>query len=679
MDFFESQEHARHHTKLLVIYFALGVTMMIAAIYAVSVALFTGAHVYTSSRAHEEIHPEIVWWNPKLFLGVAAGTLAVIGVGSIFKSFEVARGGSTVATMLGGRLIVPTTTEPNERKLLNVVEEMAIAAGVPVPEVYVMDKEAGINAFAAGHSTRDAVVSVTAGAIKLLTRDELQGVIGHEFSHILNGDMRLNLRLIGIVFGILCLAILGRVLLQVRAGSGRRDRGGGSVAAIALLGLALVAIGWIGVFFGRLIQAAVSRQREFLADASAVQFTRNPGGLSGALQKIGRYSYGSYIQSPQAEQASHMFFGNGVSEPLFGLLATHPPIAERIRAIDPAWDGKFPPLEPEQIEVVQHAALSEFERETTRPGLLGTILGQESVASAAAEPGSIWQKPSPVRVTASSASAARAIVTKVAAPTPAHLRYAEELHGAIPDDLKSAARNSLGASTIMYALLLSDDEQVRRKQLDELASATSASVAQETIRIWPEINSTAVHAKLPLVDLAMPGLRELSPTQYEQFTEATKQLIESDNQIDLFEYVLQKIVHRHLAPHYTDAGPPVVGYYALKPLAPDCAVLLSALARLGPDAPEVVQSAFERGAELLNHAAEVELMLVPAEQCALSDVDVSLTRLAQAVSQIKKNVLEACALTVADDGVITEMEAEMLRAIADTLDCPMPPFIPQQQ
>jgi hypothetical protein len=253
------------------------------------------------------------------------------------------------------------------------------------------------------------------------------------------------------------------------------------------------------------------------------------------------------------------------------------------------------------------------------------------------------------------------------------------LHEAISDSLRSAASNSLGASTIIYALLLSDDEEVRRKQLDELARATSAGIAQESVRIWPEISSIAVHAKLPLVDLALPALRELSPAQYEQFDRATKQLIESDNQIDLFEYVLQKIVLRHLAPYYSDARPPLIQYYALKPLAADCAVLLSALARLGPDDPAQVQSAFERGAQHLSHAAEVELFLVPPNQCELSDVNASLTRLAESVSQIKKNVLEACALTVAADGVITELEAEMLRAIADTLDCPMPPFIPPQE
>ena len=255
-------------------------------------------------------------------------------MGSGFKTLELAQGGSAVATALGGRPVSPTTADPNERKLLNVVEEMAIAAGVPVPQVYLLPEERGINAFAAGHSTSDAAVTVTGGAIKLLTRDELQGVIGHEFSHILNADMRLNLRLIGIIFGIICLTVIGRILLRTR---GRRN-------PLPLLGLALLLIGWIGVLFGRLIQAAVNRQREFLADASSVQFTRNPAGLAGALRKIGGLSYGSKLAAAHAEEASHMFFSNGMGESFFHLMDTHPPLAARIRAIDPSFDGTFPPV-----------------------------------------------------------------------------------------------------------------------------------------------------------------------------------------------------------------------------------------------------------------------------------------------------------------------------------------------
>jgi uncharacterized tellurite resistance protein B-like protein len=258
------------------------------------------------------------------------------------------------------------------------------------------------------------------------------------------------------------------------------------------------------------------------------------------------------------------------------------------------------------------------------------------------------------------------------------LRYAEGLRAAMPASLQAAAQEGLGASTLIYALLLSDEEPVRRKQLEELAGATSDVVCQETLRIWPEVQAVATHARLPLADLALPGLRHLSPAQFQQFRAAVQKLVESDGEIDLFEYVLQKIVLRHLEPHFLPARRPVVQYYALKPLAPDCAVLLSALAHLGQEEPAKIEFAFRQGAQLLSYAAQVELGLVPAEQCELAQVDTALDRLCLAVPQIKKNVLNACAQTVAADGVLKEMEAELLRAIADTLDCPMPPFVPTQ-
>jgi uncharacterized tellurite resistance protein B-like protein len=274
--------------------------------------------------------------------------------------------------------------------------------------------------------------------------------------------------------------------------------------------------------------------------------------------------------------------------------------------------------------------------------------------------------------------AAQAVMANAGTPTPAHLRYAEELRVGIPETLRTAAGEGLGASALLYALLLSEDEGVRRKQLDELASATSDAVRQETLRVWPEVQTVATHAKLPLVDLALPGLRHLSPDQFQQFRVAVQKLVESDGEIDLFEYVLQKIVLRHLEPHFLQARKPTIQYYALKPLAHDCAVLLSALAYLGQEEPDKIQFAFRQGAQVLNYAAQTELQLLAEDQCELAQVDAALNRLCQAVPQIKKNVLNACAQTVAADGVIQEMEAELLRAIADTLDCPLPPFIPTQ-
>ncbi len=649
MDFFERQDKARRNTRRLVVYFIAGVSLLIVSVYLAALLIFTG--IGSTQRhgryGYVEADPELALWRPNLFLGAAIGTLAVIALGSLFKTFELARGGSAVATMMGGRLVNTNTNDPDERKLLNVVEEMAIASGVPVPQVYVMDDESGINAFAAGHTTSDAVVSVTLGAIKSLTRDELQGVIGHEFSHILNGDMRLNLRLMGLIFGILCLAVIGRILLQSRSRNSRDKN------PLPLLGLALLVIGWVGVFFGHLIQAAVSRQREFLADASSVQFTRNPAGLVGALKKIGSSSCGSELEAAHAAEASHMFFGNGIGESWFHLMDTHPPLAERIRALDPNFDGN---LTPARVAAAEAA-----------PALAPTSATRPPIVRLPGFPG---------RPAALAGLAAQSVMPSVGNPTTAHLRYAEELRAAIPDSLQAAARQPLGACTLIYGLLLSDGEPARQKQLDELATATSPAIVQETARLYPEVTPVATHAKLPLVDLALPALSQLSPAQFQQFRAAVQVLVQSDNQIDLFEYALQKIVLRHLEPQFSQARKAVIQYYSLKPLAPDCAVLLSALAYAGQDELGKVERAFQQGAEVLGQAAGVPIGLVPAAGCDLTQVDSALNRLSQAVPQIKKNVLAGCIQTVSADGLVQESEAELLRAIADTIDCPLPPLIP---
>jgi Zn-dependent protease with chaperone function len=665
MDFFERQAQARQSTRKLVVYFATGVLLLILAVY-LAVLLFFQAFVLNDEHRHRYDAAQqltaVDLWNPKLFAGVTLATLGVILIGGMQKASELSEGGSAVASMLGGRLVNPHTTDPDERRLLNVVEEMAIASGLPVPQVFVLPNERGINAFAAGHSTSDTVVAITEGSLRLLNRDELQGVIGHEFSHILNGDMRLNLRLIAVIFGIMCLSIIGQVLLNTR---GRKN-------PLPLLGLLLMAIGWIGVFFGRLIQAAVSRQREYLADASSVQFTRNPAGLSGALKKIGGLSYGSRLESAHAQEASHLFFGNGMGSSFLHLLDTHPPLPDRIKAIEPSFDGRFPhvvlPQEPSS------ATPAEPQRRTSPFPLPGGAGGgmffppilAGGTSSTAAD--SISEIAPPVIV-------ARTALSNLGHATPAHLRYAKELRCSIPENLRLTARSPFGASALIYALLLSDDQSKQTKQLSELDTSTSPGISQETLRVLGEIQSLPTHAKLPLVDLALPALRELSPDQFKQFHDAIRVLVESDGEIDLFEYVLQKIVLRHLEPQFTQARKPVIQYYSLKPLIPGCAVLLSQLAYLGQSDPAQVQAAFQAGAQPLSYATGVPMTLLPPDRCDLSQVDEVLNHLDVAGPQIKKNVLNACAQTVAADGVLQEMEAELLRAIADTLDCPMPPFL----
>jgi Zn-dependent protease with chaperone function len=635
VDFFERQDKARRNTKFLVFYFLLAVAFLILAVYAAVALIFTGVELKNAAS-----DSSVAWSQIQVFSWTAMGTLGVVLIGSVSKTLALARGGSAVAELLDGRLVDSNTTDASERKLLNVVEEMAIASGVPVPQVYVMNDEAGINAFAAGHSASDAAISVTRGCMKMLSRDELQGVIAHEFSHILNGDMRLNLRLIGLIFGILCLTIIGRVLVQTR---GRKN-------PLPLLGLALIVIGWVGVLFGRLIQAAVSRQREVLADASAVQFTRNPAGLAGALKKIGGLTEGSHLQTPHAEEASHLFFADGLGKSFFGF-ATHPPLIERIRALDPSFDGEFPSVvvpdatdeipQPPKAQPPPIPILPLMQTEITR--LASPVVAQQDV------------------------------VADIGRPKTQHLRYAIDLHQAIPPSLQADARDPLGASALVCAFLLANEPSARQKQLDDLANATSEGMRQETMRIWPTVQGIPSPARIPLIDLALPALRRLSPPQFAQFHAAVKTLVASDSKIDLFEYMLQKILMRHLETQFLPAHKSVTQFYDLRPLAHDCGMLLSATAYAGQEDATHAHAAFGQGAELLS--ARCEIPWLPPDLCDLSQLDVALSRLSQAVPQIKKNVLNACAQTVAADGIIQEREAELLRAIADSLDCPMPPFV----
>jgi Zn-dependent protease with chaperone function len=662
VDFFERQDKARRHTTLLVVYFVVAVALLIGAVYLVIALIFGGIEL---KHAVDET-TTVPWSHARMFLATAAGTLGVIAAGSFFKTLSLARGGRAVAELLDGRLVNSNSTDAHEGKLLNVVEEMAIASGVPVPQVYVMDGEAGINAFAAGHSASDAAISVTRGAMTLLTRDELQGVIAHEYSHLLNGDMKLNLRLMGLIFGILCLTVIGRILIRAR---------GKNAWPFLLLGLALIIIGFVGVLFGRLIQAAVSRQREFLADASAVQFTRNPLGLAGALKKIGGATEGSELQSHRAEELSHFFFANGLKSEFFGF-ATHPPLEERIKALDPSFDGKFP-----------RVVLPDTPAEAAPPPLPGV----SPLVQPPPPPPSRSQPPPPPLPTAKppplptvlppplpvapTAVAQQTIIADIGQPRTEHLQYAVDLHQAVPPSIQTAAHDPLGAHALVCAFLLAKDTGAREKQLVELGRATSEAVRRETVRIWPSVQDIPSHARIPLVDLALPALRRLSPSQFEQFRSAVNALIASDNETDLFEFMLQKIVMRHLDTRFYPERRPVTQFYDLRPLARDAGILLSATAYAGADNPTQAQAAFAKGAESLGRIARTEIPWLPPTECELPHLGAALDRFAQSVPQIKKNVLTACAETVAFDALIQPREAEILRAIADTLDCPIPPFL----
>lgn len=616
MDFFERQDRARRRTGLLVFLFGLAVVGIVAVLYTLAVV----------GLGTEPLDWEVLAW-------VAGGTLAVVAAGSLYKISELSQGGRIVAAALGGESVDLNSRDPHIRQLINVVEEMALASGVPVPDIYVLPDRT-INAFAAGNTTGDAVVGVTRGCIERLSRDELQGVIAHEFSHILNGDMRLNIRLMGVLNGILCLALLGQFLLRAGVLTRPRsnDRNAGAMVLVFIGGgIALIVVGLIGVFFGKLIKAAVSRQREYLADAAAVQFTRNPGGIAGALYKIGRFT--SRITSPHAEEASHMFIGNGLRGSWFSLFATHPPIQDRIQRVAPGFD-------PSKIEAETRTRRAEVEQRLERR--------PESVQS-------------------------RNWSDAVGAPQRAHLFYAAALLASLPDEAQRAAHEMHSACALIYALLLSaDDKELREKQLT-LLEADEATLA-ETRRIFGMRDRINPEQEISLVDLAIPTLRQLSPAQYAQLKRNATALIEADGHLHLFEFVLQKILVRHLEMFFTKSRGARVAFRSVLPLAPDCNVVFSALAHVGHESEKERDDSFQAGVRELLLSKNAYAWSRIQEPC-VGEVDKALDRMADASPEVKRRILQACGQVVMHDGAIAPYQGQLLRAIADVLDCPIPPFV----
>lgn len=622
MDFFARQAQARQQTGRLLFLYALAVVGIIVAIHFLSASLITKG---------EDL------FNPGIAILAIAGTLAVILIGVGVGKASLSSGGRAVAEMCGGRPLEPGTSDPAERRYLNVVEEMSIASGTPMPAVFVLEEEEGINAFAAGHNTNDYAVAVSRGCLNQLSRDELQGVVAHEFSHILNGDMSRNIQLTGWLYGIMGLALLGRVLFEIAGRSGRsRNKEGNQVAAAFFaFGLGLLLIGWIGQFFARAIQAAISRQREHLADASAVQFTRNPSGIANALKKIAGYPTGSAVAHPRASAFSHMFFASALNS----LFATHPPLEERIRLLDPQFN-------PEIAELAAGGAPA------------------SGTASAAAFAGATR----PVVIQP------KEITRRSHSSKSAQLKHAAHLLAALPTPLSVAVQEPLGATAVMYTLLLGTNGTVREAQIIRLKQMTTPFVLLEMNRLQSHIIALPTRTKLPLATLATAALRRLSHAQYVDFRRCVDALIEADSAIDLFEYALKKSLCRHLAPQFEPQPPRLETQNRLAPLLPDCAVLLSLLAHLGHNDLQAQVAAFQTGGGILGPEFD-SFALLPLTECNLAQVDAALDHLAAASDPLKHTILEACATAVASDDVLHEDEIELLRAIGDTLDYPIPPFV----
>ncbi len=639
MDFFGQQEAARRQTVRLIFYFVLAVLCIIAAIHLVVVAVF----LYFRHEQGLPFNTVATVTDPMLIGYTAVVTLAVIAIGSLYKTIQLRRGGPAVAESLGAVPVNPETLDRDERRLMNVVEEMAIASGTPVPAVYIMPDEPGINAFAAGFTPSDAVVAVTRGTLTRLTRDELQGVVAHEFSHILNGDMRLNMRLMGVLHGILLIALIGEVMLR---GGGRRrvrtsSRDGKGRALILMVALALFVIGYLGVFFGRLIKAAVSRAREFLADAAAVQFTRNPDGIGGALKKIGGISAGSNLEAPNAEAASHLYFASGLKRFARGAFATHPPLPERIRRIDPSWDAEY---------ITESAPSAEAEDSSGVAALSGSGPWGDTFALA------------PQDATA-----------HAGAPTPQHVGYAHALLGTLPQPLLDAAHSPYGARALAYSMVIGRDPAVWRRQLELLKDRADPQVLAAMDGLFKQASALDRPTRLALMTVCVASLRSLSEPQFQSFMATLQSLIDADAALTPFEFALLRILKRHLGKHFAGVSRAGSISRSRNSRPRECGLLLSALAHIGHGEEEAARLAYQAGMSQLELSSPPDM--APAERTDLSAVGEALDSLEHLRPPDKKRLVAACAAAIGSDGVVSVEEGEILRAVCDSLEVPMPPFL----
>ncbi len=669
MNFFETQDRARRRTKWLVFYF-------ICAVVAIVFAAYFGV-IFGMTLAGDRLD----LWEPGWFISIAGVTCLLVFGGSAYKSSQLRQGGRVVAKDLGGRLVLPHTRDPEERQLLNVVEEMAIASGTPVPQVYVMDEEMGINAFAAGTKPSNAVIGVTRGCLQLLSRSELQGVVAHEFSHIHNGDMRLNMRLIAVIFGLLILMLTGRIILhsilrsafQSRVSSGnRRDRNGGDVRALVIVVViagVFFLVGGIGAIFARLIQAAVSRQREFLADASAVQFTREPAGLAGALKKIGGWNDGSSVRSPQALAVSHMFFAEG------GLfkwgMATHPPLQVRIRALEPDWVGGF-----DSVALNKNQSLAGLYDES-RQQILQRQRGEVGAAADEEEASGAVANLAPVQRLSGSVNAMVAL-SGLGQETRWSLEAGQRIHDGLDERLRSASQDRGGAQRLIFAMLLSRDRQQRQEQVEGLRKGMGSDFLRGG-EDWQELLESLHSAeKIALLDLCMPTLRHMSQPEYGRFIQLMHWIIATDEKVDLFEFMLQHAVTRHLAGHFEPDRRKVAPWLRMDDLPAAGNVLLTVMARIErteESAARAFQAAVKGGNGFEGWSPE----LLPEDSFGPEEVRSALIEFETAAPMVKKTILQMCGFAAAEDGILTSREAELLRAVADAIGVSLPPFVQDVQ
>ena len=633
MNFFEYQDHARRQTRWLVVLFILAVLAIVAV---VDLALLVAFGFSGTEGGVPPFSAQGLRENLPLLAGGAVATALVIGLASLFKTATLRGGGGKVARDLGGTLVDADARDPLRRRLHNVVEEIALASGVPVPEVYVLEQESGINAFAAGFTPADAAVAVTRGAMEKLSRNELQGVIAHEFSHILNGDMRLNIRLMGALFGVLVLALIGRRVLHGARYMGRSRNSNG--APILIVALAVTLVGYVGLFFGRWIKSAVSRQREYLADASAVQFTRDPDSISGALKKIAVYSGGSYL-STETEEVGHMLFGSGQHMSLF---ATHPPLVQRIQRIEPGFREDdllqlATRIERDSKRAEQRAARAQHER----PG--------------GGRPGGAFD--------------AGGLIEQIGNPQWERLILAAAMAASIPETVRSAAHSADWAAEVLFYTLLDPRSEIRDQQMLIITQRMGSDSDARLRSLLSAAGPLAADQRLAVMEVALPSLKRHPPEFVRQVLGVMDALIHADGRVDVFEYLLARMVSRYL---WESANPHRVrgaGHKPLSGLLPEAARVVAILARHGHSDPAQAARAFRSGMSAMAPDSVPEM---PDTRGWAELLDKALDRLDHLRMADKQTLVQALVETVTADGKLVAEELELMRAVCAMLHVPMP-------
>ncbi|MEI7945909.1 MAG: M48 family metallopeptidase [bacterium] len=635
-DFFEQQEQARKATFRLIVLYVMGVIATCVTLhFALSAALSMGASSSEESFLKLALNPQFALFT----LGITA---LIIVLTSVYKMASLRAGGSAVAQELGGREILNSSQDLLERRLLNVVEEMAIASGIAMPRVFVLDNEKGMNAFAAGFSSKDAAVAVTRGLLEIVQRDELQAVIGHEFSHVLNGDMRLNIRLVGILYGIFALAILGRVLIEIglRSSSRSTSRKNNSVAALAVVGIVCWLVGQIGFFFGRLIQSSISRQREYLADASAVQFTRNPLGLANALKLIG--ATGSRLSNPNTSEVSHMLFASGLES----MFATHPPIVSRIRRLDNQFNGDF--TEARNWIGKRQAALAAM------------VSGAQSTEA---------------NDTTEALQNLYRVIPGASIPIPGLEGGDSEIVGSAYalGWLQEADRKSLNdpieSVACICGALVSNDDELRERQmvLLPLISGHEDTLRQKADTWRLAMRSWSVSQRRKTCELAVSGLRNEAHGLRAKLATAIDAISRADDVVDPFEFAVGCMIRRRLLPDDT------VAHARRAPVPPRQIVneiieVLSAIALYGSKDEARIRASLEAGLKrLLPFIGAVEARTIN-QSIDTRKLDRALQQVEGLAPLIKREFMQACEVIILYDGEIFETEETFLFAVADAID-----------